>query len=344
MQMLKLYDEKLKDFRKSFDYHWSQLMDTLFFQQEQFMSGNRLRPYIVFAGYLSTKNISDVCSDNIDFVSRLSISVEIIHKASLILDDFFDHDPKRHGKMTFHEEYGTNNTVMYSANLLSIAVKNLNDIIQTLPETSVLKVKGIDTIAATMYDMSLGELKELRLGKSTNKYDINAIKDIISLETSTIISNSLLLGYYSGDGQDLQIESALKSIGYDCGYLFQVMNDMEPFCNPDMIRQHKGRLNTDNLYSNKNIVIALLYGLLSSKEHKSIDSITLSEKDKSSLLIHYFNYYNVKQSFLREMNQLHENIKCQIQNLSCDGIAKDWCVFFEKYVDIIIAECKKRIS
>lgn len=110
-----------------------------------------------------------------------------------------------------------------------------------------------------------------------------------------------------------------------------------------VIRQHKGHLNTDNLYSSKNIVIALLYGLLSSKERKSIDSITLSEKDKSSLLMHYFNYYNIKQSFLREMNQLHWNIKCQIQNLSCDGIANDWCVFFEKYVDIIIAECKKRI-
>ena len=342
--MIELYNEKLKVFRESFDYQWSQLMDALFFQQEQFMSGNRLRPYIVFAGYLSTKDISDVSSTNIDFVSKLSLSVEIIHKASLILDDFFDHDPKRHGKITFHEEYGTNNTVMYSANLLSVSVRNLNDIILALPDDSVLKAKGIDTIVATMYDMSLGELKELQLHESSNRYDINTIKDIISLETSTILSNSLLLGYYSGNGQDLHIENTLKSIGYDCGYIFQVMNDMEPFCNPDMIRQHKGHLNTDNLYSNKNIVIALLYGLLSAKERKAIDSITPSEEDKSSLLINYFNYYNVKQSFLREINQLHENIKCQIKKLTSNGITNEWCEFFENCVDITVAECKKRIN
>ena len=110
--------------------------------------------------------------------------------------------------------------------------------------------------------MSLGELKELNIDIGT-LYDSQLAKEIIDLETSPLIANSLLLGYFAGNGNNCDVEKTFSEIGYDSGYIFQVMNDLEPFCQQNKLREHKGRLNTDIGQSKKNIAVSLLYSLLS---------------------------------------------------------------------------------
>ena len=67
-------------FMNAFNRNWNTLMQTFFFQQEQFSSGNRLRPRIVLLGYLSTKNELELMPNEYDFISKLSMSIEIIHR------------------------------------------------------------------------------------------------------------------------------------------------------------------------------------------------------------------------------------------------------------------------
>lgn len=276
------YNDLFIEFESKFNEYWYSLMDSSFFRQEQFLLGNRLRPKIVFAGYLAAKSHSDISKNDIELVSKLSLSMELIHKASIILDDLIDDDPKRHGKPTFHKEYGSNITYMFAANLLSISIKNLDDYISDLPDTDVLRKKGIHLLAQTMYDMSLGEVKELQLD-SINKFNKALIKNIISLETVPLIRNSLLLGYYAGDNYDEKVEKALRNIGDTCGYVFQILNDLEPFCNSDKLIAHKGRLNMDLQSDKKNIALALLYELLSDDELKSITDKTLPQDERDKI-------------------------------------------------------------
>ena len=112
-------------FMNIFNHNWNTLMQTFFFQQKQFSSGNRLRPRIVLLGYLSTKNELELMPNEYDFISKLSMSIEIIHKSSIILDDLIDKDPARHGQTAFHIEHGAENTMMFAIQMLSIDRKSV---------------------------------------------------------------------------------------------------------------------------------------------------------------------------------------------------------------------------
>lgn len=330
-----------KEFMAVFNKNWTDLLSSLFFKQQQFISGNRLRPLIVLVGYLATKTELQLDSIEYDKISKLSLSIELIHKASLILDDLIDEDPARHGERAFHMEYGTENTMMFAVNLLSISVDNLNRIINETPEFIVLRKKGIELLTKTMYDMSLGELKELNINVDT-LYDSHNAKEIINLETSPLIANSLLLGYYAGNGQDSDVEKAFHEIGYDSGYIFQVMNDLEPFCQQDKLKEHKGRLNTDIGQSKNNIAVSLLYNLLSDYEKECLNGAVDIEKE-NELWFSYFELYNVKDSFMREVDFIHQNIKERINSLSQNGISESWRILFTYFIDKIVKECKGRL-
>lgn len=333
--------EMQKKFIKAFNNDWKVLMDDLFFQQEQFISGNRLRPYIVLVGYLASKSDFNLEDSEYDKVSKLSLPIELIHKSSLILDDLIDGDPFRHGKSAFHIDYGVESTMMFAINLLSISVKKLNQFIAENNDCIVLKEKGIDLLSRTMYDMSLGELKELNLN-ATSRYNYEKIQEIISLETSPLIANSLLLGYYAGNGSNKDTEDILHLIGYECGYIFQVMNDLEPFCQQEKLQQHKGRLNTDIIYAKKNIALSLLYNLMSEKEKEELNAAT-SETRANNLLISYFQCYKIRDSFMREVELTHQNIIEQTMVLEKQGLNKTWCQAFLHFVNLIIKECKERL-
>ena len=337
-EMYQLIQEK---FMKCFNQHWTSLMDELYFKQEQFTAGNRLRPYIVLIGYLSSKTNFNLKIDEIENLSKLSVCIELIHKSSLILDDLIDGDPARHGKKAFHIEYGADNTIMFAINLLSIAVSRMNLLLTQTDEYIILKQKGINLLTKTMYDMSLGELKELTLDEE-NRYNYKKIQEIINLETSPLIANSLLFGYYAGNGCNRTIENTLETIGYECGYIFQVMNDLEPFCQQKKLEQHKGRLNTDIIQAKKNIALSLLYNLISEKEKQKL-SLASRENEINELLIQYFNQYKIKNSFMREVELTHKNIKEQVMLLSTLGISREWCEIVDFFVEYILNECTARL-
>ena len=335
------FEQMQKEYINVFNSNWEALMSELFFQQIQFASGNRLRPYIVLVGYLASKPDLNLNSIEYDKISKLSLCIEIIHKSSLILDDLIVGDPARHGEKTFHIEFGVENTMMFAINLLSISVKKMNQFIDENQGCVILKEKGINLLAQTMYDMSLGELKELNLLEE-KFYENILIKDIIHLETSPLIANSLLFGYYAGNGNNRDIEQLLQTIGYECGYIFQVMNDLEPFCQQEKLKLHKGRLNTDITHSKKNIALASLYNLISYKEKEQIQSSN-SEEKTNELLIHYFQQYKIKDSFMREVELTHQNINKQIELLKENGLSTACCKLFHYFINKIINECKERL-
>lgn len=338
----KYYANISKEYLTIFNRQWNELMKQFIFQQHQFSSGNRLRPLIVLVGYLATKKDCESSQDDYEYISKIALSVEIVHKSSLILDDLIDDDPARHGKPSFHIEYGMENTVMFAIHMLSVSIQNLTDLLSGLPNTHKLRINGLNLLLKTMHDMSLGELMELNLTEES-KYDYKQIKEIISLQTSPLITNSLLLGYYAGNGDNTYVKKTLNNIGNQCGYIFQVMNDLEPFCQQEKLKQHKGRINTDISQAKKNIVFSLLYNLLSTKEKEQIQSAN-NDEEINFYLTKYFDFYKVKTSFMQEIDLTYFDIKKQIPSLIQYGISRNWCSLFSFFIDFIVEQCKSRLN
>ena len=324
-----------------FNHQWNNLLNGFVFRQHQFSTGNRLRPLIVLVGYLATKKGDKLSEDEYQYISRLALSLEIIHKSSLILDDLIDDDPERHGEAAFHIEYGMENTVMFAIHMLCVSIDNLNTLLSELPESHILKTKGLNLLLETMYNMSLGELKELNLTKE-NLHDYECIKQIINLQTAPLITNSLIFGYYAANGNNENVKKTMNRIGNGCGYIFQIMNDMEPFCQQNKLKKHKGRVNIDISHAKKNIVFALMYNLLSLKEKEKI-CLADNIEEINYHLIKFFDEYKIKDSFMEEIQFVYLDIKNQIPSLGEYGVSQEWCKLFEHFIDSLMEECKNRL-
>jgi len=64
-----------------------------------FAGGKRIRPALVYYGYLAVGGKDD------DEIVKTSMSIELVHSFLLIHDDIIDRDEKRHGTETVHERY-----------------------------------------------------------------------------------------------------------------------------------------------------------------------------------------------------------------------------------------------
>lgn len=222
----------------------------------QITEGNRLRPILMAWGYYA--NTSDIVHQ---YVADFAISIELIHKASILLDDLIDNDNARHGAKTFHVEYSKSEAILYAIYLInrSITLMHQRDIEYNFVHTPLL-LKVVD-------NMSRGGIKEVN---SNNYLSIQDVIDIINLETTTLIESSFFLGYRLSSKDFTKVPQDIYNIGHLCGYCFQVLNDIEPFLAPDINKEYKGLTNYDFDKNRKNLVISYLYGACTKSERNTL--------------------------------------------------------------------------
>lgn len=335
------YDELSKLFLKHFNENWNKTFDDLFFTQIQLEHGNRLRPFIVFGGYTYGRNTLDISETDYKYISDISVCIELIHKASLVLDDLIDQDKSRHGKPTFYTEYGENNAIMFAVQLIGVAVKNMYTITSALDNNHQFKLKGLPLFLDLICDMSYGELLELNL-TNDSKYDLEAINKIIKLQTSKIIQTSALLGYYAANNFESSAEELFIQMGDKCGYIFQIMNDMEAFCAKDKLINHKGNFNNDFEKNRKNIVIPYMFDLISKREKQAI--LNTSGNEQRELLKKYFDKYSFKTTFINEIETIEESIIDDIAQLTSLNNSFNWQKIFTYFIESVTKVCKKRLD
>lgn len=319
-------------FLKEFDKHWGEALATVQCQQIQLIQGNRLRPQICLWGYLSAFQSTKKAAESISAIASVSVSIELIHKASIMLDDWIDDDRERHGVPTFHTEYSPQDTVITSLTIIGLALKRLKNLVpdptQKLPHYYFM---CIGTLIDTIYAMAQGALKELRLNSDT-MYDVENVKDVMQLETAQIIGDSMIVGYYVGidkSSPDSLVIDSFKKIGDMCGYIFQAMNDLEVFSNPKKLYAHKGNLNSDIIKSRKNIAIAMLYDV-SSRSDKS-----LLRQNPQKNLQGLMKKYHITESILFQLNDLFTQAKHIVYNMGNYGISNEWIEGFISFLDYI---------
>ena len=300
---------KEEDFIERYEKKWSETMSTTYFQSETVDVGHKLRPRLVFWGYLS--NASSLGHAVIDDLAQVAVCIELIHKASLLIDDFIDQDTSRHSKPTFHVEYGVEKTIIYALNILSKSLELLNYTYFKSNKLNSFYYRSMNDITLTLQDMTLGVLKELDLGIN-DLTDTSEIKTIMDLETSSLIKNSLLMGFYLSGKDNEDVEHSLKFIGKNLGYIFQILNDMESFFSTTL-DAHKGSQNNDIDKARKNICIPVLFSMMS-KQDKKIVYKNKKELNNDALMV-MLDKYKIKQVLFEEIDNVTTKIKDKLYGM-----------------------------
>lgn len=334
-----MFDEKEKMFLDTFNIEWSTLIDKLYYNQIQLMIGNRIRPRLVYWGYAAGCHIQH---KNQFFVPiKIAMVIELIHKSSILLDDYIDNDKIRRGQPTFFAEYGDKKTVIFVLNILGNAIQVINDLNGNDDITPENYHHIMQSLANTMKEMSLGVLQELELNE-TSQFDLCTIQDIIDKETSSLLSNSLLFGYYaSGNHNAISLEH-IELIGRKCGYMFQTMNDLEPLCQAAKNIEYKGQLNTDFASKRKNIAVTYLYPQLDSIDKKRLLRAQENHDDKT--ILNLVKEYKIAQQILNQMDLVHKNIILLINQMKDYNASDDWCTGFSGLISRLYYLCLERLS
>ncbi|MDE6202998.1 MAG: polyprenyl synthetase family protein [Lachnospiraceae bacterium] len=327
-------------FIQFYEKNWKELLADTYYKTELLSYGHKLRPRLVYWGFRAGEK-SQLEEKDFDAVSKVAISIELVHKTSELLDDYIDGDTARHGMESFHITYGPERTMIFSLNILCRALKIINNVFIDYIDDSIYSKLSIKLIVQTLEDMTLGVLRELDLHEDIDMIDMTDIQEIMHLETASLITNSLLVGFLLSQNTDEETVALFTEIGTDLGYIFQTLNDLEPFCSKKN-NDHKGSLNTDISRNRKNVCIPFLYIYLTSREKKELAKY--SAKDRDSFLLELFEKYSIKEKLLKEISNVMCNIHTNIDKISPQAVNTIWIKIFHHFVDYIIKVSEKRLK
>lgn len=289
----------------------------------QINNGNRLRPLLMAWGYYAN------CSfENNIYIANYALSIELIHKSTILFDDLIDNDIARHGLETFHIQYSEAEALLYATYILNrgLLLMYEKDKKCDAMHTSVL-LKTVDNIFR-------GGIKEVSSKDSV--FSVSDVKEIINLETTSLIESSFVLGYMLSSGNSSNLSDDVFNIGKKCGYCFQVLNDIEPFSAPGINKKYKGTTNYDFGKHRKNIVISFLYGACTIYEREQIASTS-----DFSYVCMLADKYKIIQSLIEDVEINIQSIVESSAQLKAedDGFCSDFIKFLIEMFKICYDKC-----
>lgn len=316
-------------------------MSDSYYHTELLNYGHKFRPRLAYWGYCAGKSITAMNANDYDAIAQVAVCIELVHKASILLDDYIDGDTARHGIDAFHITYGPERTMIFSLNILCRSLRIINDTFMDYIDDSTYSKVSMKLVIQTLEDMTLGVLRELDLSENVSMQQLDNVREIMHLETASLITNSLLIGYLLSQNRKMENINMFQEIGKDLGYIFQVLNDLEPFCSKRN-HDHKGSLNTDISRNRKNICVPLLYIYLTPKEKQKLENVPTDEKDL--LLLNLFQKYHIQEKLFNEISNVRKRIHNNIFLMVGNPQLQEWCNHFDDFVDSVITVSKKRLE
>lgn len=179
--------------------------------------------------------------------------------------------------------------------------------------------------------MTRGCLFELTLEKTNTYDDTDIITEILDLETTSLIRDSLLLGYLSNDKIEEYIYNSLETIGYTYGHIFQLLNDLEPFSKKKFIVNHKNKYSLD--IQRKNIALSILKRKCNTNEFNVLNNLDSSEKS-FNIIIELLDKYKVKETILKDIDYLINKLNPSYDQL--EEYNKTWTLNFKKFQSFLM--------
>ncbi|MDW3196573.1 MAG: polyprenyl synthetase family protein [Cytophagales bacterium] len=332
------FSNQVENYLLQFENSWKELFPTPQYELCQLDGGSRLRPTIAFLGYLISPDSSKT---NISSqIVELGISIEMIHKASLLIDDIIDRDEFRNGVKTFHIVNGEDKALAMATYLIGSAFNKMAISIDALKPRNNL-TRYMELSGAILKDMSEGLMMELGMFE-IQKSRLDVAKEIINKETASIIKNALTLGYLIRNPENPAIVNSLKVIGESCGYIFQIMNDIEPFGDADKRALNKGNSVIEFYNDRKNVIVSYIFQMLNEKQRQKL--LEIQDKEKGTkLLKQYFYQLEVWPNFKLEFQEVVTQIDQSIEVIGNEGISESWCKNCKSFVRALIKIAEGRL-
>lgn len=194
-------------------------------------SGMRFRP-------LLTLTVCDVLGGNWKDALDIACAIELLHKASLVHDDIVDDDELRRGKPTLWKLYGKNQSVIAADLLIGMCfrVASSTQFYSTEKSANIL-----NCLSDCLIETSYGEIEDIRISNSKESFTQD-LESVLYNKSGSLISHSMQIGSILA-GLSKNKVKLVSNIGYELGYLFQMLNDLED-CGVDAIKS-KGRAGLD---------------------------------------------------------------------------------------------------
>lgn len=172
--------------------------------------GKRIRPLICL---LSFEMISKEIRNDVSFAAACAL--EIIHNASLIIDDIFDKDVYRRKEKSFYLKFSTFSalSLTYSMSSLALRLATQTDIIEIVEEI----INAISVLSSSLFL----EKKFREGGKKMSKDDA---LQLIDRKTSILFEAASVIGFLLANSSREDREK-MKLFGRYIGRAFQLRDD-----------------------------------------------------------------------------------------------------------------------
>jgi geranylgeranyl diphosphate synthase, type II len=212
--------------------------------------GNRYRVFLTALAYEA------FCEKpNSGALSRLALSVECFHKASLIHDDIEDNDDSRYGKSTVHFEHG----VPIAINTGDFLIGEGYRLITEAGLSPEITARSIELISKGHRTLAMGQGIELLCTRKGNILPLVEMLQVFEQKTATAFKVSLLLGAIAG-GADRQYIQLLDNFSRNLGIAYQIMDDIIDYQNK----------NGDIEKRKFSVLLSMLYSKISKIEQENL--------------------------------------------------------------------------
>lgn len=226
-------EKQLKEFLEDRSFKSSVLGDEhikYYLNLEEFIlrGGKRLRPVALIMAYRG------IAGGNGDEIYLPSISIELLHNATLIHDDIIDHDTVRRGGPTFHTKYANlfDGKARDPADFgLSVGIIGGNSLFNMGVESILSsefnckkKLKALSLYSEGFREVIEGVFLE-SLMAIRKKSDEDEYLTMIHLKTSSLFEKAILIGAALGGAGGEQLK-ALSQYAVMTGQAFQIQDDI----------------------------------------------------------------------------------------------------------------------
>lgn len=222
--------------------------------------GKRMRPILLVLAAEGLGHDDDQALD-------LGCAVEMVHAASLVLDDMpcMDNARLRRGRPTVHLQYGQDVAILTAVALLSRAFGVIAGI-EGLAPTIRTQLVEVLANAVGMQGLVLGQFQDLRDGRQNRCAEEIALTN--SLKTGVLFGAIMDMAWMVGS-TDEHVRPVLQSFAMELGQAFQLYDDLQDKCIDNNKDQGKdtGKSTLVSLYGEQHVTERLHAHLANAEQH-----------------------------------------------------------------------------